>query len=411
MPVSFEPWLVLLSVVIAIQGSYVGLLIAQQLQTAEGLRHRLLLAGASITLAVGIWSMHFVGMLAAQFPFPVDYLVFPTLLSFLICVLVVGIGLFAAQAEGRTRQRLAAGAIAMGCGISGMHFIGMTAVHASVPHHHSAIAVVSAIAIAVISSGSALWLLTRRPTRISLIGAASLLGLGISGMHYTATMGMVLEPLGAHPMPEFGLDSSLSRESMAILTTCIAFAVSAAFLLSLVPEKRHVGNFPSDFMPSAAEQPVAATTVPQGALAPLVGAKALTQGSSPASQTTAPLGGLGQPAARRTATLVIQKDGKPHEISVADIFAVRANAHYTYVFDGEAEYFCNWTISEIESRLDPTLFMRVHRSHIVAIDRIARLKRAGDHGMIELDCSMQCSIPVARARFSRLKSRVGTGAH
>ena len=84
---------------------------------------------------------------------------------------------------------------------------------------------------------------------------------------------------------------------------------------------------------------------------------------------------------------------------MAEIFAVRANAHYTYVFDGKAEYFCNWAISEIEGRLDPARFMRVHRSHIVAIDRIGCLKRSGDHGIVELKSPVQCAVPVARARL------------
>jgi DNA-binding LytR/AlgR family response regulator len=119
-----------------------------------------------------------------------------------------------------------------------------------------------------------------------------------------------------------------------------------------------------------------------------------------------PLRGLGQPAVRRLTTLPVQKEGKPREIPIVDIFAVRANAHYTYVFDGKAEFFCNWAISEIEGRLDPARFMRVHRSHIVAIDRIACLKRSGDHGIVELNSSVRCAVPVARARFALLRSRV-----
>ena len=76
MPVTHEPWLVALSIVVAIQGAYVGLSLAVQVGEAAGLRRRLLLAGAALSLAVAIWAMHFVGMLAARLPFPVDYLVF-----------------------------------------------------------------------------------------------------------------------------------------------------------------------------------------------------------------------------------------------------------------------------------------------------------------------------------------------
>src|SRR5262247_4951766 len=128
--VSHEPWLVILSLVVAIQGAYVGLSLAVQVGEAVGLRQRLLLAGAAISLAVAIWSMHFVGMLAARLPLPVDYLVFPTLLSFLVCVLVVGAAVFAASAGPLTPLRLAGAACVMGTGIVTMHYIGMSALHA-----------------------------------------------------------------------------------------------------------------------------------------------------------------------------------------------------------------------------------------------------------------------------------------
>src|SRR6266851_220721 len=108
MPVSYETWLVLLSIVMAIQGAYVGLSLAVQIGEASGMRRRLLLAGAAFSLAVAIWTMHFVGMLAARLPFPVDYLVFPTLLSFLVYVIVVGTGVFAATAGRLTGIRLVA---------------------------------------------------------------------------------------------------------------------------------------------------------------------------------------------------------------------------------------------------------------------------------------------------------------
>ncbi|MGP0061962.1 MAG: MHYT domain-containing protein [Beijerinckiaceae bacterium] len=438
MPVSHEPWLVLLSVLVAIQGSYVGLLLAHDLDAAVGLRHRLLLAGSALTLAVGIWSMHFVGMLAARFPYPVDYLVFPTLLSFLICVLVVGIAVFATQAESYSRLKTAVAALAMGGGISGMHFVGMTAVHESVPHHHQAAAVLASILIAVVTSGLALWLLARRSARSSIFAAAVMLGLGIVGMHYTAMMGMVIEVQSPH-MPNPGLGSSLSRETMAILTTCVAFAVSAVFLLSLVPEKRQARVVDHDdfglnqskvmnvidsnnLERDAGGKPVptfphpALETKPVGEHAPsLTEARpqfifATAETPSSVQSSALPLRGLGQPAVRRVTTLPVQKEGKPREIPVVDIFAVRANAHYTYVFDGKAEYFCNWAISEIEGRLDPVRFMRVHRSHIVAINRIACLKRSGDHGIVELDSSVQCAVPVARARFALLRSRVESQA-
>ena len=106
MPVTYATWLVLLSIVMAIQGAYVGLSLAVQIADATGIRRRLLLAGATASLAVAIWTMHFVGMLAVRLPFQVDYLVMPTLLSFLVCAIVVGAAVYATSSGPLTLLRL-----------------------------------------------------------------------------------------------------------------------------------------------------------------------------------------------------------------------------------------------------------------------------------------------------------------
>ncbi len=76
---SYSPWLVARSIALAIQGSYVGLNFAIRVARAQGERQRALLAGAAICLALGVWTMHFVGLLAERVPFPVDYLVLTAL--------------------------------------------------------------------------------------------------------------------------------------------------------------------------------------------------------------------------------------------------------------------------------------------------------------------------------------------
>src|SRR6266487_1971553 len=91
----------------------------------------------ALSITVAIWAMHFVGMLAARLPFPVDYLVLPTLLSFLVCVLVVGAAVFFASAGPPTILRLTLSACLMGAGIFTMHYIGMMALHASAHMQHA----------------------------------------------------------------------------------------------------------------------------------------------------------------------------------------------------------------------------------------------------------------------------------
>ena len=158
MPVTYQPWLVLLSIVMAIQGAYVGLSLSSEIGGAAGMRRRMLLAGAAFSLAVAIWTMHFVGMLAARLPFPVDYLVFPTLLSFLVCVIVVGAAVYAISSGPLTALRLTLSAGLMGVGIFTMHYLGMSALHASAHMTHATPYVVASMAVAIAASGLALWL-------------------------------------------------------------------------------------------------------------------------------------------------------------------------------------------------------------------------------------------------------------
>jgi len=402
MTVPHEQWLVVLSIAIAIQGSFVGLSLARGLDEAEGLRRRALLAGASLTLATGVWSMHFVGMLAADFPSAIDYLVLPTLLSFLICVIVVGIGVYAAHADGSPILRVGGGAVAMGLGVSLMHYVGMSAVHLAGPTTQETPFVILSVAISIAASGIALWTLERRATRSRVLGAAIVLGLAISGMHYTAMAGMRLDPLCFDVTRFVAAESSLSRNTLALLTTMIAFGVSAAFLLSLVPDSRPLRSRPAVSGPQREREAqileTPENTIQTGSVPladPSLNAPAANEpeGESPAER----------PEKQRTNFIHVEKDGRLREIAVGDIFAVRANAHYSYVHDGEQEFFCGLTISAIEARLDPVRFMRVHRSYIVAIDRVASLKRAGENGVAELAAPVRCSIPVARSHYRQVK--------
>jgi len=391
MGVAHEPWLVVLSLVVAIQGAYVGLSLAVQVRESVGLRQRLLLAAAAISLAVAIWSMHFVAMLAVRLPFAIDYLVFPTLLSFLVCVIVVGVGVFAASAGPLTAVRLAASAIFMGGGTSAMHYIGMTALHASAHISHAPLLVVASVAIAIAASGLALWLAGGRSRHPPLLLSASALGMSIAGMHYTAMAGLTVVPFDQRPAGA----PVLSTDLLAIVVAIVAFIVSGIFLLTLVPDRRRPGadaavadREPVSEEGAGAENAAAGNVVDLG------------QG------TFGPLGGAGGPPRRTAQQLPVERDGGTHFVPVEEVVAVHANAHYTYIFDGKTKLFCSLPIGVVESRLDASRFVRVHRSHIVAIDRIVGLKRVGETGLIELAALEPYTVPVSRGRLAWLKSRL-----
>ena len=389
MTIPHELWLVALSVEIAIQGSFVGLSLSLELDTATGFRRRMALAGSALTLATGVWSMHFVGMLAASFPSAVDYLVLPTLVSFLICVIVVGFAVYAAHAPGPPRMRIGIGAVAMGCGICAMHYVGMSAVHLAGPTYQQPPFVAASVAVSIAASALALWALGSRPNRSRLFLAAVVLGLAISGMHYTAMAGMRLDPLCFDAARFVGAESALSRNTLALLATVISFGVSGAFLLTLVPEGRTAETV-------ASPAPTALASV---ALAPATDIASMTVVVQPAA-----------PAPVAPKVIRVDKDGRARDIAIGDIYAIRANAHYCFVHDGEQEYFCNQSISALEAMLDPERFFRAHRSYIVQLARVTRVKRAGESAVAELGEPVRCSIPVARAQYREIRLRLGLRA-
>ena len=389
MPVTHEPWLVALSVVVAIQGAYVGLSLAVEVAGAVGARRRRFLAGAALSLGVAIWSMHFVAMLAARLSFPVDYLVFPTLLSFLVCVLVVGAAVFAVSAGPPTTARLVASAVFMGLGIVSMHYIGMAALHDSAHMSHSPYGVAGSVVIAIAASGLALRLATRAG-RVPLFLSATALGLAIAGMHYTAMAAVTIYPHA----PLLSSAPALSSDLLAIVVAVVAFVVSGLFLLVLVPER------------AATRQPGGAEPADAIGIAP-VSAAASAVLSTAATPPAAPIADSPLPAASETARyLPVEHDGVRHLVPVDSIVAVHANAHYTYVFDGTAKHFCPLAIGDVESRLDPARFVRVHRSHIINIESIVRFKRAGDNGVIELKSRDHYTVPVSRSRVAWVRAQL-----
>ena len=398
MPVTHEPWLVALSLIVAIQGSYVGLSLAVQVSEAVGVRRRVLLAGAAISLAVAIWAMHFVAMIAARLPFPVDYLVLPTLLSFLVCVIVVGAAVFTASAGPLTPARVTASACLMGGGIFTMHYIGMEALHASAHMRHAPAYVAASMAVAICASGLALWLAAGRARRPPLILSAIAFGMAISGMHYTAMAGLTVFPHG-------GITSgapALSSDLLAIVVAVVAFIVSGVFLLLLVPDRK-----PATAQAAAGS---AALSMP----APIVEAAHAepvpvdVRITDDELGTLRPLGGTGAPRRRIARRLPVERDGMTHYVTVEDIVAVHANAHYTYIFTGSAKLFCPLAIGDVESRLDGSRFARVHRSHIVNLDRVVGMRRSGDGGLVELAAPDRYSVPVARSRVGWFKARIGS---
>jgi NO-binding membrane sensor protein with MHYT domain len=396
--IGHDPFLVALSVLIAVQASYVSLSLAGSVEASFGLQRRLLLAGAALSLATGIWGMHFVGMLAAQLPTAVDYVVLPTLLSLFICVLVVGFAMFIASAPPRTVRALAVAAFAMGIGIASMHYVGMRAIHASVHLSHAPGLVVASFIVAIAASALAMWLAFGATRRSPLLICAAVLGLAISGMHYTAMAGLSLHPnTAAGPSPP---SIAISTELLAIVVAVVAFVVSGLFMLTLVPDKAYRLAPNRDLGRDATASKV------QGLEGLSHHVPASTAEVNSASPQAIPAPVAGHATLGKKISLPVERHGRRISVPADEIFWIRADTHYTYVFDGQHDLFCPLSISEVEKELDTEDFIRVHRSHIVNVRRVASVKRSGDNGVIELAGAARRTVPVSRNKLADLRARL-----
>ena len=187
---SYDLRVVALSIAIAVLGAYAGLDLAERVTAARGRARTLWLVGGVAGTAIGIWSMHYTGMLAFRMPVPTEYDWPTALLAFLNAFFAAFVALFVVTRPQMGQGRAFLGSLFMGAGIAGLHYIGMASMRAPAMHHYDGAIVALSIAFAVGFSFLSLRLTfffrdgdrglkRRRVASIFLLGAA------ICVMHYT----------------------------------------------------------------------------------------------------------------------------------------------------------------------------------------------------------------------------------
>jgi NO-binding membrane sensor protein with MHYT domain len=235
MQATYNFWLVALSIVVAIVVSFTALTLAGRVAAAERTGGRLWLLGGAAAMGMGIWSMHFIGMLAYSVPIQLRYNVSVTLASLIIAMLTSGFALGIASRRDLSLARLAVGSVIMGAGICAMHYTGMGAIQIMPLIAYDLVLVMASIVIAVSASFAALWLAFRlRNGQSGLMvlaraGAAVAMGLAITGMHYTAMAACMLAP-GAYCWGGAAFDNGW----LALTIGLIALAVLAITLITAV---------------------------------------------------------------------------------------------------------------------------------------------------------------------------------
>ena len=269
---SYNSVFVIFSLIVAILASYTALNMAGRVSSSRGASHRaithtsmsrtgtsstgtshtgksqyskssaLWLAGGSFAMGFGIWSMHFIGMLAFNLPIPLGYDVTLTVLSLLIAIVSSAFALWLVCQHNLPGVRLGVGGLLMGSGIAAMHYPGMAAMMMTPGVVYIPWLFVLSIVIAVLASWASLWIAFRlrsdsKRNTYARIGASLVMGCAIVGMHYTG-MAAAQFPVGSFCG---AANSGIDTKWLAVLVIVVSLAVFAiALIISMLDVRTNI---------------------------------------------------------------------------------------------------------------------------------------------------------------------------
>jgi NO-binding membrane sensor protein with MHYT domain len=234
---TYDPYLVALSILVATFASYTALDLGGRVAPAQGPTPRIWLAAAALIMGGGIWSMHFVAMLAFKMPMPMSYDVGLTVLSLILAIMAASGGFYVISRPGVPRPRLILSGVFMGVAIFGMHYTGMAAMRGPVELSYDPLWFALSVIVAIGAATASLWLAFRTTTDPGKkLAAAIVMGFAISGMHYT---GMRATFFTAHTtMQDAHKDGTLDRNGLALAIAGFTLADLAALFASMSKRKR-----------------------------------------------------------------------------------------------------------------------------------------------------------------------------
>lgn len=355
--------LVAASIAVSLLAAFTGLAITNNIANLAESKRKALVVMSAFILGGGIWSMHFVAMLAHEFSSPVYYDSLQTLASALIAILVAGLALLLLHFSARTRTRLLLAGVILGVGIVVMHYVGMLGIRGVIPHF-SITSIVLAILVAAVAGILAVRVAYGRRSKQNIVYGSVVFGLAVVAVHFTAMLGTSFQlDENFQPVP-----IAMANHTLAISVTVAAFVICGTFLL-------------------------AATTF-------------LTQSTVDGSGTVEPatplsdLPGEPNPDDKPGLQIPFEKNKNIEFLSYSQIAAIRADGHYTHLYTKDGVLFCPWSITEAEQKLTDVNFHRTHRSYLVNIDAVDAFEKRKETGVLLFKNYPQLSsVPVSRNRI------------
>jgi len=370
--VSHNYWLVLASLAIALMAGFTGLSLLHGASYMGLNKRKRVVCYAAIALGGGIWSMHFVAMLGLQLPVLFFYDTLVTLFSALIAILMVGAALLILHFRTRTVVTKTMAGTIIGVGILAMHYTGMSGMERCLPVYNTGGLIIAIIA-SVLLSIAAIWIAYGERSHKNIVFGTFFFGFAVFAVHFVAMASTSFEVIEAVETAE----SLISNDTLAYIVTIGSFIICGAFLLNtatFAPDKR-----PSNKMENTAN----GSTTGEGKL-------------NHNSKTYASI------------KIPFEKNGTIFFLAHSQIAAIRAEGHYTVIYNNEERLFCPWSLTEAEKRLADTGFIKTHRSYLVNPGHVSGFERKKDNGVCLFEAS-DCldKVPVSRSRLPATRQALG----
>jgi NO-binding membrane sensor protein with MHYT domain len=229
-----DPVLMLLSFLVSVLGSFTALQLAVAIPSAQdaGQRWRAIL-GSGLAMGGGaIWAMHFIAMLACKMDSDatISYDLVITAGSAVVAVVSCTIGLAIVGSGVFGLGKLILAGLLMGLGVTGMHYSGMSAILMPADIHYDTMLVVASAVIAVVASIVALWLAFNLRGRLQMFGSAVVMGIAVCGMHYTGMAAASFVPNPAKAVSAGISSANLGMSIFAVTTVLLATMLSVSIL-------------------------------------------------------------------------------------------------------------------------------------------------------------------------------------
>ena len=356
--------LVIASLAVSLMSAFCALSLLQDVLSLDMRQKKQVICLSATVLGGGIWAMHFVAMQGLEIEVMFYYDLLYTISSALVSILFTGSALLILCFLPRTNFNLAIAGFMIGVGVLGLHYIGTMGM---VPYLHvfSTEGIVSTVFVAIIMSILSVAIFFGSTSKYKILFGTIAFGTTVFLIHFTAMLGTSF----ILPNPKELVGSVVSNEIIAIGVAIASFFYCGGSLL-----------FGISYLTSDSESD-----------------------ENPQAKEAYCLSEIGL----NIVQVPYERNGQTQFLDSSEIAAIRAEGHYTYIYNDSEKLFCPWSISKAEKQLDGSSFLRTHRSYLVNELYVTDLKRLKDSAICYFGKIKSLeSAPVSRARLGKITKAI-----